>query len=378
MARSPSKHLAWEIDRRRFVVGAGSLAATAGVACSSRPNPPEAMGGAGGTSGGGGNGGGSGGGRGNGDGGSQDAATPDRTADRTQAAEAGGEAQDQARPADGPSSGFIDAHTHFWDPAKPGGIPWPPMTDMLLYKKFMPEDWEKEAKPRGITGTVLIEAVWNAEMNAWGLDLAERTPSIVAVMGRLSPSDAMFATQLETLARSRFFRGIRTSPGPGAMPGFVLMGDKGLTVDTGPRTLSALTAVADLAKTVPKLKIVISSLPPQNGMPPAADWAMGTNLCAQQPNVFFKVTGLVDTAGMAGMAPTTVDHYRPTLDHLWNAFGEDRLIFGSNWPVAVAYRYASFAALTGIVEQYFGAKGARAVDKFFAESSKTAYGWVAR
>ncbi len=378
------------LDRRRFVIGAGGLAATIGAACTQGATKPrDALGGSGGEAGGGSGGGaggrggvagtgGSGGAGGSGgvggQGGDKDASAPDRGADGTAT---------ETRPGDGGGpSGAIDTHVHFWDPAKPGGINYPPMTDTFLYKKFMPDDWEKVAKPRGFAGTVLIEAVWTDEMSRWALDLANSTPSIVAVIGRLSPSDPMFAAQLDAyMARSKLFRGIRTSPGNlgTTMSSFVLMGDKGLTVDINPApTMSALSGVANLARAVPKLKVVIEHVgqAPQKGMPLPMEWIMGMNLCAREPNVFCKVSALVDLNGTVGSAPTTAEYYRPTLDHLWNAFGEDRLMFGSNWPVAL--RYASFGGIVDIVEQYFGTKGSRASEKFFTTSSKAAYGWPVR
>src|SRR5277367_5009389 len=52
----------------------------------------------------------------------------------------------------------IDAHTHFYDPTRPEGVPWPPRDDKLLYRPVLPKDYRAVPVPRPVTGTVVIEA----------------------------------------------------------------------------------------------------------------------------------------------------------------------------------------------------------------------------
>ncbi len=274
----------------------------------------------------------------------------------------------------------IDTHTHFYDPGRPGGIPWPPPTDPFLYRKFMPDDYEAVARPLGITGTVLVEAVWKFEDNLWALELAEATPMIVAVIGNLTLGSAMFASQLETLTQSRFFRGTRAGLANAVAnrDDLVAMGEKGLTVDLNPSaSIADLTSVARVAQSAPRLNVVIDHCANviSNGGAPPVPWMDGMSLCAAQPNITCKVSGLVD-ANRRTDAPSDLALYRPVLDHLWNVFGEDRLFYGSNWPVS--FRYAPLSTVHAIVTEYLADKGARASDKFFAANSKAAYGWIQR
>ncbi|HVW03273.1 MAG TPA: amidohydrolase family protein, partial [Planctomycetaceae bacterium] len=74
--------------------------------------------------------------------------------------------------------------------------------------------------------------------------------------------------------------------------------------------------------------------------------------------------------------PAEVDFYRPVIDVLWSAFGEDRLIYGSNWPVSD--RFAPLAAVQQLVATYFAEKGATASEKYFRRNSRTAYKWIDR
>ncbi|MFM9197983.1 MAG: hypothetical protein ACKOWG_20040, partial [Planctomycetia bacterium] len=80
-----------------------------------------------------------------------------------------------ARAADAAKSpAVIDTHTHFYDPTRPGGVPWPGKGDPLLYHPMLPGEWERIVAPLGVTGTVVVEASPLVEDNQWLLDLADR------------------------------------------------------------------------------------------------------------------------------------------------------------------------------------------------------------
>jgi predicted TIM-barrel fold metal-dependent hydrolase len=70
------------------------------------------------------------------------------------------------------------------------------------------------------------------------------------------------------------------------------------------------------------------------------------------------------------------EFYRPGLDVLWNLFGPDRAIYGSNWPVSDLV--APYASLYKIVASYFAGKGEAAAQKFFWKNSLSAYSWLPR
>ena len=71
-----------------------------------------------------------------------------------------------------------------------------------------------------------------------------------------------------------------------------------------------------------------------------------------------------------------LDFYRPYIDVVWNAFGDDRVIYGSNWPVSE--RAASYEMLQRIVMEYVFEKGKEATRKFCALNAKKAYKWIER
>lgn len=282
------------------------------------------------------------------------------------------------------ASRIIDCHTHFYDPARPQGVPWP-AKGTQLYRTVLPKDWLAVAAPHGIRETVVVEASPWVEDNQWILDLAALEKAIVGLVGNLDPTDPKFPEHLKRFAASPLFRGIRwrgdmlgaSSSQAQAFRGARLLADHGLELDlNGPP--ATLPHAARLASQMSDLRIVINHLggsgDPQNLRP---EWRQNIRLVAQRGNVFMKVSALVEQVkGPGGQAPRDTAYYLPVLDHLWECFGEDRLIYGSNWPVSD--RGAPYGVVFNIVNEYMNSKGRDAAEKYFWKNSQAAYRWSER
>lgn len=276
---------------------------------------------------------------------------------------------------------IIDAHTHFFDPQRPEGVPWPGK-DSPLYRPTYVRDYLRQPVPTPVTGTVVIEASPWVEDNQWVLDLARADVFIVGLCGNLDPMDAAFPGHLRRFGANPRFRGIRLG---GAViqqqigsRAFIAnvgrLADRGLQLDVnGPP--ESLPAVLQLSRALPTLSIVIDHLANVriDGKSVDADWRRHMAAVAAQPRVSAKVSGLVEAGGRAH-TPVSVatDYYASHLDVLWTAFGEDRLIYGSNWPVSGPF--APLADVQRIVHEYFGAKSVRALEKVFSGNARVAYG----
>ncbi len=278
---------------------------------------------------------------------------------------------------------IVDTHTHFYDPTRPQGVPWPGKTDKRLYRPVLPDEYKRLSEPFGVIGTVVVEASPWVEDNQWLLDLAAKEPFIVGVVGRLDPASDDFEKNLRRFARSPLYRGIRISHDDlrTGLKGNLaerckLLVELDLTLDVnGGPDLPA--DVALLAAKLPKLRIVINHAANLriDGKEPPAKWLEGMAAAAKFPSVVCKVSALVEQTGKKP-APREVEYYTPVLDSLWKFFGEDRLLFGSNWPVSDGG--APYEAVVGIVRDYFSAKGERVVTKFFHGNSRTVYGLQSR
>lgn len=280
-----------------------------------------------------------------------------------------------------PPTRVVDTHTHFYDPTRPEGVPWPPR-NTPLYRKVMPADWRALAGPLGIHSTIVVEASPWVEDNQWVLDLAANDDSIVGLVGNLDPRSEDFTENLNRFAKDPIFRGIRWRsdlvPLDGDAEPLIAaakrLADLDLELDlNGP--CDALPSIARLADAVPSLRIVVNHLgasgDPQS---PHPRWLEQITAVARRPNVFMKVSALVEQVrGEPGQAPRDVEYYLPILDPLWERFGSDRLIYGSNWPVSD--RGADYDVVFAIVRDYFAGKGTDATEKYFWKNSQAAYRW---
>lgn len=273
---------------------------------------------------------------------------------------------------------IIDTHTHFYDPTRPEGVPWPNQNDALLYRKVMPDDYKKLAEPEGVTGTVVVEASRWVEDNQWILDLAAKEKFIVGFVGNLNPNDVNFEENLNRFSANTLFRGIRLGGGHLQSLGdseFIKniekLAKKELTLDLliNPEALKQVPA---LVEHTPTMQVVINHIAGVrvDGNQPDADWVSAIQDAARYPNVYCKVSGLAEHTGQKP-APDDVAYYTPTIDVLWKAFGEDRLIYGSNWPVSE--RFAEYKVVQKIVDDYFSTKGNEAKEKYFWKNAKAAY-----
>jgi L-fuconolactonase len=254
-----------------------------------------------------------------------------------------------SRPAPPPVAA-IDAHTHFYDPARPQGVPWPPKTDALLYRPVRPAEYLALARPLGVVGTVVVEASGWPEDNQYALDLADREPALVGLCGHLRPGEPGFRQCVDRFGRDPRFRGVRIS-GDGwrrrlgddrFWADLRRLADADLQLDVNVGT-GGLADVATLAERVPALRVVLNHCANVrvDGKPVPAAWLGGMVVLARRPNVWAKVSGLVEgarprqtTATGSGTRPTPatapadVEFYRPVLDWMWTLFGEDRLVWG--------------------------------------------------
>lgn len=278
---------------------------------------------------------------------------------------------------------IVDTHTHFYDPTRPEGVPWPNPNDEVLYRRVLPEDYKALAVPQGVSGTVVVEASEWVEDNQWILGLAAKDPFIVGFVGNLQPGSKDFGSNLERFSANPLFRGIR--PRGANIKNFEkdeLLADieklaaKDLEIDLliGPE---GIHDAAFLANSIPELRIVINHVAGVriDGKVPDSAWTEGMQIAAEHLNVYCKVSGLVEAA-QEKPVPDDVGYYMPTLDVLWEAFGEDRLVYGSNWPVSE--RFADYATVQRIVMEYFRAKGQEATEKYFWKNAKAAYKWIDR
>jgi L-fuconolactonase len=284
-------------------------------------------------------------------------------------------------------AGAVDTHIHYWDPARPEGSPWPAATNMVFRKTAMPSDYLALARPLGISGVVVVEAVWRLLDHDWIFGLAKSDPTILGVVGAVADIGMpAFGDNLRKLAANKLFRGIRVGSGqirdalmkPEVAKDLDLMAELDLTLDVNVSSAASIMQLTDVAKMKPKLRIVLNHMANVaiDGMAPPMAWVDAMGPLGQLPNVWCKGSYLVEGARSAQLlkdagASTTLDHYRMVLDHVWKSFSDDRVIFGSNWPVCEPA--GSLAEVVRLVREYTLGRGAAAAEKYFARNPRAAY-----
>ena len=272
---------------------------------------------------------------------------------------------------------IIDTHPHFGDPSRP--IP-------ALYRTEPPEVYKAVVVPEGVTGAVFMETQSSGvEEIEWVLGLAAEDPFFVGLVGDIRGADDNFAQHIDRFAENPIFSGIRVHgqdlEGDQALSRFIekaerlVAHDLELDVHVG---YEGFDKMFEIARRLPELRLVIDHIGecrPLTKDTPNPRWVEAMNKAAELPQTFCKVSAFVQMT-VDEPAPTDVDFYRATFDVLWDAFGEDRLIYASNWPQIE--RVSDYPTVQRIVSEYFGGKGDEAVQKFFWKNAKAAYKYVDR
>ena len=277
---------------------------------------------------------------------------------------------------------IIDTHIHLYDTNRAQGLPWPPKDDEVLYRPVLTEHFDKVSDENGISATVIVEASKWIPDNQWVLDLVKHDPDrYIGLVGSLQIGTLDFKKHLIELSKDGRFVGIRMRERPGG-DGFFeneavwsdlqLLSDMNQSLDVLMFQYS-LEDVGMVAKRLPKLKILINHVAGVDikGKPADPNWVAAVQKVAKNSNVHCKISGLFQQSHRQP-SPKNLSFYKPELDVLWEAFGENRLIYGSNWPVTM--RGGTYGEYLAVVKNFFANKSRTAQEKFFFKNALKFYG----
>jgi len=271
----------------------------------------------------------------------------------------------------------FDSHQHFWsyDPAQ---YPWIP-PGSPLQRNWLPPDLAPLLSAAGLDGCIAVQARQTLEESRWLLELAEHHTIIKGVVGWVDLRSPDLDRDLAALARHPKFRGVRhvvqDEPdvnfmlGAEFLRGIGKLRAHGLTYDIliYPQQLPA---AIELAGRFPEQPFVLDHIAkPHIKDGTLEPWQTQIRELAKAPNVLCKVSGMVTEADHATW---TAEDFKPYLDVVFEAFGEDRLMYGSDWPVCLFA--ASYARMFTLIDDYTRGLSSVARDKFFGGNAARFYG----
>jgi L-fuconolactonase len=232
---------------------------------------------------------------------------------------------------------MLDAHQHFWRPER-GDYGWLTPETGVLYRDFLPADLLPLMRAAGITRSIAVQAAETEAETDFLLALAAETEFVAGVVGWLDMTEAGFPARLAYYRAQPKWLGLRPmlqehppeeilDPRFRAALAEVARQDVPFDILTFPRHLPALRQV--LAE-VPDLSGIIDHiskpLMTESGL---GDWAGHMTALGAHPRLMCKISGMVTEAG----GDWSADRIRPFLRHAAQAFGPERLVFGTDWPV---------------------------------------------
>lgn len=285
---------------------------------------------------------------------------------------------------------IIDCHIHLFDANRPQGAPYKGGRS-FSGGVALPSMFAKIARPLGIVGVIHVDASPWVEDNLWVLETLRPDPMMVGMIGNLRPEKPEFGEYLGRYARDPLFRGIRYGnlwrydlPGQVTNPQFIqglkLLAQQDLVLETANQNLALLQAAVRVNDAVPELRIVLDHLPALDPSPESfPQYQALLKEISQRKTIAAKLSEIVHPVRPPAM-PMIIDRslaaHRDRLDMLMGYFGEDRVLFGSDWPNAVGI--SEVPDTVALVREYFSGKSRDAAEKYFWKNSLLIYKWVKR
>lgn len=272
----------------------------------------------------------------------------------------------------------IDSHQHFWkyDAVRDA---WITEEMRVIRRDFLPGNLAPECAANCIDATIAVQADQSEKETLFLLELAESDPLIAAVVGWIDLCAPRVAERLQFFSRYEKLRGFRhiaqAEPDdrflvrPDFLSGARLLHQFNFTYDVliYPKQLPAALA---LVAAIPEQHFVLDHLAkPEIKTGRRKEWEAQIREITQNPNVYCKLSGMVTEADWRSWKK---EDFEPYLDVVFEAFGVDRLMFGSDWPVCLVA--ASYAQVVEIIEDYVKKNIPAAKEAIFGENASRFYG----
>jgi predicted TIM-barrel fold metal-dependent hydrolase len=275
----------------------------------------------------------------------------------------------------------IDTHIHLYDTGRPESATF---LDSVRHKKIyfphLAAEFTETAGPAGVGFAIVVEASKRREDNFWLMQQVDASKRLLAFIGNLDPRDAWFAEDLDLLAKSSKFRGIRIRPktpinlaDPAVVERLSELDKRKLVLELGINGIDP-ALVAAIAHRYPDLHVVIDHLAGGKmfiDLKEQEKWKEQLAILASEPNVYCKISALFDLSGQQP-APLNSGYYDPMIDPVVKAFGPERVMFGSNWTLSELF--GSYKDMVNMLDDYCKRRKNIIPEQFYFENAKRVYG----
>lgn len=267
----------------------------------------------------------------------------------------------------------IDAHQHFWkfDPVRDSWI----TDDMaVLQRDFLPDDLQPLLQQNGFDGCVAVQADQSEEETRFLVDLAKKNAFIKGVVGWVDLQAENVAERLEYFKQYDIVKGFRhilqgekqrdLMLHARFKKGIALLGHFNFTYDILIFP-DQLKFVRQLVSSFPNQKFIIDHLAkPYIKTKKIEEWKEEMLQLAQYENVHCKISGLLTEADWQHWKK---EDFIPYLDVVVEAFGNNRILFGSDWPVSLLA--GCYEKVVGVVADYFASFSKAEQDRFLGQNA---------
>lgn len=272
---------------------------------------------------------------------------------------------------------IIDSHQHFWhyDAARDS---WITEEMNVLKRDFLPADLQQEFATNGVEGCIAVQAAQSEEETLFLLDLAEKYPFVKGVVGWCDLRDSNLPARLEYFSQFEKLCGFRHVVQSEPDDDFLLREDflRGIaqlkkfnfTYDIliYPKQLPA--AIKFVEKFPEQAFVLDHIAKPFIKAQITEPWAAQIKELAQHPNLYCKVSGMVTEANWQNWQ---ADDFKAYLDVVFEAFGTDRIMYGSDWPVCLVA--ASYQQVKDLLADYMSNFSSVEREKIFSLNAQHFY-----
>jgi predicted TIM-barrel fold metal-dependent hydrolase len=284
---------------------------------------------------------------------------------------------------------IIDAHIHLFDGRRTQGAGYMGSAAYRAQSQVsLPGLYARLARPSGIVGAVIVESSARVEDNLWYLEVSQADPFMVGVSGRLDPYDAQFGEYLERFRKNPLYRAIRASRfytntdgkvtlDAVAVENLKRLAQADLAQDTANPSMALMTANVMLADAIPSLRIIMDHLPSFDPAPEGeAVYRAVVKEMAARSNIFVKLTEVYHPRVDNKQVVDDYTRLHDRLDYLYGMFGEDRVIFGTDYPNS--YGVATISEQVGLMKKFFSTRTRAQAEKYFWRNAARVYKYVKR